>query len=213
MKTISALLAFVLTAGSCQNRQALSLQAPTNRDVYSVVVDDAAEAELLRDQLKLEIVQILMPNVYFLADGEAVVSQLQALGYAEVRKQNPDDVYRLYGKITGEYKADVISRAGAIVITQEKDFIIVYGTITALKALQREGYALWQPDDGIRPREIQVTVKSQPDVQRIYTMGVDIFTAVPDGNGGFTIHGSAFDFQIDSIKRMNYEVTLLKSKL
>lgn len=213
MKTIPILLACVLTAGSCQTRQALSLEAPTNREVYAVTVDDATEAELLREQLKLEIIHILMPDVYFLADGEAIVSQLQSLGYTEVKKQNPDDVYRLYGKITGEYKADVISRAGAIVVTQEKDFIIVYGTITALKSIQREGYALWKPDDGIRPREIKVTVKDQPDVQRIYDMGVDIFTAVPDGNGGFIIHGSAFDFQIDSIKRMNYEVTVLKSKL
>lgn len=213
MKPISILLMCVLTAGSCQNRQELILEAPTNREVYTVTVEDATEAELLREQLKLEIIHILIPDVYFLADGEAIVSQLQSLGYTDVRKQNPDDVFRLYGKIIGEYKTDVISRFGVIVVTQEKDFIIVYGTITALKALQREGYTLWQPDDGLRPREIRVTVKSQPDVQRIYDMGVDIFTAVPDDKGGFTVHGSAFDFQIDSIKRMNYDVTILKSKL
>jgi hypothetical protein len=198
---------------ACAQRQELSLRPPSDRAVYSIKVDDATEIDLLRQQVHLDILKVQASDVYFYADNQDILKQLTSLGYGEPQSRSLDDVYMLYGKVSGNYDEKEIRRLGVIVVNKEKDHLIVYGSLGRLKEVKKLGYDLLQSDYEVRPREIEVKVKAQPDVQRIYDLGVDIFTAVKDSSGGFTIYGSAFDFQIDSINKMNYEVKIIKSKI
>ena len=198
---------------SCEEKRELSLKPPSERPVYSVKVDDAAEIDLLRQQLHLDILKVEMHDVYFYADSKEILKQLTDMGYGEPQSRNADETYMLYGKVVGKYNEEEIKRSSVAVLNREKDHLVVYGSLANLKKLKTLGYVLVKPDYELRPREIEVTVKDQPEVQRINDMGVDIFTAVRDSGGGFTIHGSAFDLQIDSIKDMNYTVKIIKSRI
>jgi hypothetical protein len=205
----------IFLAGACQSKKELLLKSPSDQKLYSIKADDATEVEVLKQQFKLDVVLVENNEVYFHATNEALLKQLTDMGYAAPAQHAPDDVYSLFGKVTGTYSEEEIIKSGVSVVNREKDYVIVYGSISKLKALKARGYNLLTPDTEIRPREIEVGVNSQPDIQKLYNLGVDIFTAVKDSTGkeGFIIHGSAFDRQIDSIKKMNFRVTILRPKI
>ncbi len=209
------LFCIVVVAGACQSKKELLLKSPSDSKVYSIKVEDATEIDLLRQQLRLDIIKAADSSVYFHAESAAMLKQLSEMGYGNPQMHFPDDVYMLYGKVVGKYTEEEIVRNGVSIINREKDHVIVYGTITKLKTLKALGYKFFVPEYEIRPREIEVVVNTQPDIQKIYNLGVDIFTTIKDstGKGGFIIRGSAFDRQIDSIKKMNFPVTIIRPRI
>lgn len=200
----------VFTA-SCQSNKELSLRPASDQKVYALRVEDATEVDLLKQQVKLDVIRTQNDTVFFHVTGEDQLRRLEGMGYGKVEPRNPEDVYELFGKISGKYNEQEIIRNGVVVVNREKDHVIVYGPISRLKALNAQGYKLLVPGD-FRPREIRTTVNTQPDVQRIYNLGVDIFTVEKDssGKGGYIIRGSAYDRQIDSIRKMNFPVTVIR---
>ena len=209
------LCCFLVTVGACQSKKELLLKATSDKKVYSIKVEDATEIDLLRQQLHLDIVKVGAQEVYFRTDNESVLKQLSDMGYGTAKSQALDDVYMLYGKVAGKYSEEEIVKNGLSIINREKDHVIVYGSISKLKALKAAGYKILELGDELRPREVEITVGTQPDIQKLYNLGVDIFSAIKDSTGksGFIIRGSAFDSQIDSIKKMNFSVKIIRQKI
>ena len=199
----------VFTA-SCQSKKELALTPASEQQVYALRIEDATEVDLLRQQIKLDIIRAQRDTVFFHA-GDEQLKRLEGMGYGRAEPRNAEDVYELFGKIQGKYNEQEIIRNGVSVVNREKDHVIVYGPISRLKALKARGYKLLVPGD-FRPREIRTTVNTQPDVQRVYNLGVDIFTVEKDssGKGGYIIRGSAYDRQIDSIRKMNFPITIVR---
>lgn len=179
--------------------------------MYALRVDDATEVDLLKQQLKLDIIRTEGNTLFFHTSGDAQLRQLEGMGYGRAEPRNAEDVYQLYGKIPGKYNEQEIISNGVSVVNREKDHVIVYGPISRLKALKARGYKLLVPGD-FRPREIRATVNTQADVQWVYNLGVDIFTAEKDssGKGGYIIRGGAYDRQIDSIRKRSFPVTIVR---
>jgi hypothetical protein len=209
---LSAVASILLLTTACQHLSQLSLTPPSAATVYSLVVTDPSEIDLLRQQLHLDIVTVRDSLVYFHSPSAETMTRLASLGYAAPRTAIPDDVYMLYGEIKGNYDEATILQKGVRIINREKDYVIVYGSIAKLKGL---GYNLYVPAEEIRPREIEVSVPAQPDIQKIYDLGVDIFSVGKDSTGkrGFIVHATAFDHQIDSIRKMNFPVTIIRPKI
>jgi hypothetical protein len=201
----------LVNAVSCKHKQVLILKPPTDSLVYAIKVDDASEIDVLHQQLHLNIIRVQMPLVYFHVKNNETLKLLIDAGYSQPVNSKPEDAYNLSVKLVGKYDAERLKGSGVSVINNEPDHLLVYGSIAKLQALKNAGFNLQVTDYEIRPREIKVTVKEQ-DIQHVYDLGVDIFTAVKD-SGNYTIYGSAFDFQIDSIRNMKYRVTILKSKI
>jgi hypothetical protein len=203
-------LLIVFTA-SCQSNKELVLRPASEQQVYAVRIEDATEVDLLRQQLKLDIIRAEGNTIFFHSAGDAQLRQLESMGYGRAEPRNAEDVYELFGRIPGKYNEQEIISNGVSVVNREKDHVIVYGPISRLKALKARGYKLLVPGD-FRPREIRTTVNTQADVQWVYNLGVDIFTAEKDslGKGGFIIRGGAYDRQIDSIRKRNFPVTIVR---
>jgi hypothetical protein len=202
----------IFLTAACQNLAELSLKPPVTGKVYSITVSDATEIDLLRQQIHLDIIAVRDSLVYFHSESDEILGQLTSMGYGTPKTQAPEDVYMLYGEVTGKYNEEEIVRKGVKVINREKDHLIVYGSISKLKDL---GYKIYVPEYELRPREIEVLVPGQSDIQKLVNLGVDVFSAAKDstGKGGYKVHGTAFDHQIDSINKMHFPVTIIRQKI
>ncbi len=205
---------FILSLlSACKQEKGMvpTLEPPDRRAVYHTRVGDAAEAELLHQQLGIEIKNLVMNDLFFYAGSDSIVRNVSALGYSV----DTSDLRRVYSQVVRVEGGDekVLSRFGVQVINRDKGSLVVRGTLEGLSNLRNSGSRLVALDAEVRPREIVITVRDQSDVQHIYELGVDIFTAVKDSTGRFVVNGSAFDFQIDSLRSLNYGVSIKKDSI
>lgn len=211
--TVVTHLLFLLIIISCtaQKRGDVDLQPPDKRPVYHTQVADANETDLLKQQLGIEIKNSIRNELWFYSADENIAQKMTAMGY----KVDKPDITTVYFKVVeiDPPKEDDIRKYRLQLINREKDHYLVRGSLDQLSKWKADGHKLFTPASEPRPREIEVSVGSQPDVQRIYDWGVDIFSAVKDSTGNYKVRGSAFDFQIDSIKTMKYNVTVIKSRI
>ena len=209
MKTFSFsfifLLFWVMACSSCNKK--LSLEPPNTRPVYTLEVGDAAEIELLRQQLGLEVVHAQLPLVYFYGDKQGLLVRLADMGYAKPKAQNLDTVYIQYAKLVGKYNAEELSKLGVKMLNHEKDHWVVYGNLSSLKVARDKGYSLEKLNYEPRPREIEIRVNSAEDVQKIAGLQVDIISVQQlDKEKAFIVQGTAYDAQIDALKKLNFTV-------
>ena len=214
-------LAVLLLLGGCKSvmKETVNLDPNDPRPILSIQVADADEAELLVQQLGLEVVRVDSDTVYFFEDASQV-SRLAELRY-EIKKQNPHDVFRRVVRIDRAVAESQLNAMGVRVINREERFLIVEATIGQLRALVRGGSQIvavsgHEP----RPRQIRIIVSSAEDVRKIGAMEVDIYSAKPepmkkpdtdqtDRKVKIVIYGGAFDFQIDQLKNAGYGVEIL----
>ncbi len=186
----------------------LRLAPPNNRPVYSIEVGDATEIELLQQQLGLEVVYAKLPVVYFYGDKQGLMTRLEAIGYAKPQAQRLETVYVRYGKLVGKYNEQEIGRLGVKLLNREKNHLVVYGNLSNLRAARDKGYVLEKLDYEPRPREIEVRVKNEDEIQKIAGLQVDIFSVnQPERGGPYIVQGTAYDAQIDELKSLNFTVT------
>jgi hypothetical protein len=182
-------------------------------------VPDADEAELLVQQLGLEVVRIDGHTVYFFED-PSQMPRLTAMGY-DVKPQNPHDVFRRVVRIDRSVAEKELNAMGVRVINREDRFLIVDATIGQLRALVRGGSQITAVSGHEpRPRQVRIVVSSTDDVRKIGAMGVDIYSAKPEPSEKpepgqaerelkIVIYGGAFDYQIDQLKEAGYGVEIL----
>ena len=197
----------------------VSLEPDDPRPVASLRVGDADEAELLVQQLGMQVLRIEGNRVLFFEEPE-LMSRLEELGY-DLAAHDPYDVFRRVVRIDRSIGERELRTMGVRVINREEDFLIIEATLGQLRALERGGARIaaiagYEP----RPRQIRVVVGSTEDVRRIGAMGIDIYSAAPDSRKPneqrrddreleIVIHGAAFDDQIDRLEEAGYEVERL----
>ncbi|MEO1086098.1 MAG: hypothetical protein AAFY88_17805 [Acidobacteriota bacterium] len=201
----------------------VSLEPDDPRPVVSVNVADSDEAELLVQELDLEVVRVSDGALYFF-ESEAARPSLEKLGY-QLTRRNLYDVYRRVVRMDDAVAEEELPRLGVQLINRERNGFTVVGSLAALRALERAGARL-RPigDPGPRPRQIKLVVESTEDVRRIGAMDVDIYSAerrrgdpAPEEIEGqtsaqtryITVFGAAFDYQIDRLEAAGYSVERL----
>jgi hypothetical protein len=184
------------------------LPPPSTAPRYTIVVDDPDEIALLTQQLKLTAVTATRGAIYFDADA-GQLGRLRELGYV-VTQADPEAIgYRIV-RIRRRGSEEELRSQGITVISREKTYWVVSGSLATLRRLVAQGYRLEAiaPDEP-RPRVIRIVVSSADDVQRVANYQVDIF-AVSDTTGRrFIINGAALDMQIDRLRAAGFIVTVL----
>lgn len=212
---------FLMLAG-CDGKlkgKPVSLKPNDSRPILSLQVADVQEAELVVQQLEIEVIRTEGPTIFFFKDASKL-PRLAELGYS-VKRESSYDVYRRVVRIDRSISEAELVKSGIWVINREKDSLIINATIGQLKALVRGGSQIvailgHEP----RPRQIRIVVDSKQDVAKIGAMQIDIYSAKPqqrkpietprkDRKVPIVIHGAAFDYQIDQLKENNYSIEIL----
>jgi hypothetical protein len=203
------ILSVVLIQAACHRGQ-LSLNPPDSRPVQSIEITDADEAALVQQQLGVEVQQVQGNRLYYFAVNKNLDDKLTEIGYT-IRKENSMQIFYKYvqlsvnGKAPEESKAEELKKAGVLIINKEEKFWIVRGTLEQLKQLQKKGYTLNKMEKEPRPREVEVIVTVYADIQKVNETGIDIYS-VEKKERSYTIYGGAFDYQIDKIRDMGFQV-------
>lgn len=199
-----------------------SLTPPDKRPVSSVVVEDAIEASLLQQQLKMDIVKLEGNRLYYYAENTALMEKLKGLGYTQINSEEAQQVYKKYVSLRLPKRTDTtykdlaaaLRRQQVQVINRERDHWVIYGTLDALNNLKKSGYVLQNLTYELRPREVEVYVTAVEDVQKVAQLGIDVFsTERVKADSTILIHGAAYDYQIDSVKVLRYQVSVKKQRL
>ncbi len=200
--TLLALLAWC----ACRSPRAAEVNlAPRDvRPLHRIEVEDADEAEILAQQLKVEPVRVEAGAFYFVA-GEALLARLAALGYTP-QLSDRLQVERRVVRVQGPAGEEVVLRNGARLINREEGYLVVDGSLAQLLALRDLGFRLAPLGRGEpRPREVRILGQSVEDVQRVNALHVDIFAAVRT-RSGVLVSGAAFDYQIDALRQAGFQV-------
>lgn len=193
----------------CRCPKDKSFNPPNERPVSAISVEDATEVDILQEQTGIEIVKVELPLVYFHSDKTDVLAALKSAGYEEPKRQEPLQVYTAYGMVSGEQNMERIASFGLKLLNREKDHVVVFGNLDQLQAAAKGKLNIKKLDYEPRPREIVVQVNSPADVEKLAAIQVDIFASYPDeGKQGIIVEGAAFDFQIDQVKSLGFQITV-----
>jgi hypothetical protein len=206
---------------SCVSEKSPELQPDNKMPVYSVQVEDATEAALIEQELKINIVRLTGNRLFYYDENNGFAQQLKQLGYGDAQKEDLYQVYKKYQKLMLAGLKDSLPafrkklmEQNIIVINQEKDHWIVYGTLAALNQIIKQGYTLQKIDYEPRPREVEIYVNSVDDVQKIANLGIDIFSSqAGKAERSITIHGSAFDHQLEDVKNLGFTFKIIKPRI
>lgn len=204
------IIAFSIIVVSCQiHPKSSPFALPNERPIYTITVADATEVDILKQETGIELVKVELPLVYFYGDKAVVMDALKAAGYESPQKQDLLQVYSSYGKIIGKVNEDKLKEYNLQILNREKDHIVVWGNLSVLQRANKNGLTISTLDYEPRPREVVIVVKSLVEVQKIADLQVDIFSSHADEKRSVVIvEGAAFDYQIDKLKSLGYQVTL-----
>lgn len=214
---IVVLLLSCASSGAQPSIEALSLDPPDARPVFAIDISDADEAALLAQRLDIQILRLEGARLYFTAEHETLEA-LASLGY-HPEEQNPLAVYRrvvrlfpregesaIDDELTGALRLDLINR--------EAEYWIVVGSLQQLRATRELGFGLAQVSaNEPRPRAVRIVAPNEAAIREIVDPDLDVHGVAPRGaspDDGFLIDASAFDYQIDSLRRRGFEVQILE---
>jgi hypothetical protein len=207
------ILCVALIQAACHIGQ-LSLDPPDSRPVQSIEISDGDEAALIKQQIGIEIQQVQGNHLYYFAINKNLDDKLTEIGYT-IKKENSMQVFHKYvqvsvnGKAPEGRKAEELKKAGVLIINKEEKFWIIRGTLEQLKQLQKKGYKLKEMEKEPRPREVEIVVSNPEDIQKINETGIDIYSTEKKEQS-YIIYGGAFDYQIEKIRDMGFQVTRKK---
>jgi hypothetical protein len=204
-----ALLLFTSFCSCHRNAKGnMDLEPTDKRPVYHTTVGDADEAQILQQELLIEPQNVAMPDLWFYAKDQSTLTKMRDLGY-EISKS---DLKQVYSKVVkSEPLTDEQIREFKIqLLNREKDHFIIRGTLEQLSALQNKGIRLLPLDYEPRPREVKVIVSRTEDVQKASEAGLDIYSTQIVREREIIIYGGAFDYAIDAMKKLNFNVSIIK---
>lgn len=198
---------------SCESK--VNLELTDKRPVKSIKIDDAAEAALIEQELDIEVKYVANNTLYFYSNNQNTLSQLKDIGY-QINDENPTQtsfrMVRLFSKdkmILSREKNTLISKElqeyQIKVFNREKDYWVIYGSLSALSRIKELGFVMKNLDIEIRPRTVKIIVPSKNDIQRVNEMDVDIYSTAQKGKQ-YVIYGGAYDYQIDLMEAAEYQV-------
>jgi hypothetical protein len=187
---------------------AADLERLDARPTYRIQVDDADEAAIVQQEMKLDVVRVAGRDMDFHADA-AQLARLKDSDYQVQQLDPQQNTFRVVRIPRRGKEAALLQSTGVTLINREEDYWVVRASVAQLKLLRNAGYKVAPLDHEVRPRDVRILVNEPADVQRVNEMHVDIFSARRDPKGKIVIEGAAFDAQIDALRNARYDVTVL----
>jgi hypothetical protein len=204
----------LMVFGACKTDK-IKLKPVDGRPIASIEVADGDEAELLQQELGLEINQVRGERLYYFVKNKEQDEKLIDLGY----KLKEEDLMQIYyqvmelsldNKAPDKSKVDELRKYEIEVINKEDTYWVVRGSLEKLNKIQELKYKLRKLEKEVRPREVIIVVSTYDDIQKVSELGVDIYSSEVSKNEKITIYGGAFDYQIEKMLTMGYKVTRTK---
>jgi hypothetical protein len=184
------------------------------RPIQSIQIADGDEAALLQQELALEVKMVEGNSLFYFVSSKEQEQKLIALGYS-IKKENAMQVsYRVVqlsfkGTAPDNSKAEEILKHGIKIINKEKNYWVVRGSLEALTKIQELNYKVKIETKEPQPRQVEIMVPLSTDVQKVNELGVDIYSTIKSDKKGFiVITGGAFDYQIEQMQAIGYEVII-----
>jgi hypothetical protein len=175
--------------------------------LYRIEVEDADEAGLIAQQLKLRPEILRGTSLYYF--GNTLLNRrLAAFGYSP-QLTNPDEVFTRIVRLRQRGEEKVVSSLGARIILRERETWVVRGTVKQLRLLSSRGYkleALGKREP--QPRRIQLVLQRHEDVLRIGG-DVEIDHVGKTNDGYLKVVAEAFDDAIDDLRARGFKVEIL----
>jgi len=174
---------------------------------FRIDVEDATEAGLVEQQLKIRPVLVRDRWLYYYGN-EETNELLRKYGYEPMR-MNPEDVLTRVVRVIHKGDEEDLSKAGVTILLREHAYWIVRATSTQLQLLGRLGYqveklGLREP----RPRQVRIVVSLREQVAEVGAHRVDIYSSAKSERG-YVILGGAFDDSIDELRAAGFRVEIL----
>jgi hypothetical protein len=177
------------------------------QSLFRIDVEDAIEAGLVEQQLKIRPVLIRDRSLYYYGN-EETNEQLRKYGYEPMR-MNPEDVLTRVVRVTHKGDEEGLSKAGVTILLREHEYWIVRATSNQLQLLGRLGYQVEELGHREpRPRQVRIVVSRREQVAEVGAHRVDIYSAAKSERG-YVILGGAFDDSIDELRAAGFRVEIL----
>jgi len=184
--------------------QASNLQT---RKLYRIEVQDADEAGLIQQELKIKPEVVRGRYLYYFGD-EVLNRRLISYGYSPIAVAQ-DEIFSRVVRITPPKDESVVLRSGVKIVLRERDSWYVRGTTKQLEVLSRAGFKLAETGDKpMVPRRIQIQLRRGDDVNKQIGGRVEI-NSVRQNRGGLTVIGEAFDDAIAELRARSLKVEIL----
>ncbi len=175
--------------------------------LYRIEVEDAVEAALIEQELRIRPELVRGRLFYFFGD-ERTNRRLGELGYQPL-PTDPEDIRVRVVRVAQKGTEAELRDIGVTVVLREKQYWVVRATPGQLRMLSRLGYRIEELGEREpRPRQIRLVVARESQVDEIGSLRVDIF-GVRRLKDGYEIGGGAFDDVIDELRARGFEVEIL----
>lgn len=185
-------------------------QGPEKKKLFRIEVEDAIEAELITQQLKIKP-QLLEGRSFYYCGSEQTNKLLAEYGY-DPALADPEEVFSRVVRIARKGNEEDLRDLGLTLVLREREFWVVRATLRQLRALRKLGYTIKEIGrEEPRPRQIRVTVHSLTQVEEAGKLGIDIYsvTRSEKEREAIYIYGGAFDYAIDELERRGLHVEIL----
>ena len=212
-RNILLVYSIILLITSCDNDK-IKFKPTDEREVQSIEISDGDEVALLRQELGLDIKMVQGNKLYYFVKGSDQEQKLKDIGYSIKTEDIMQINYRVVqlsikDRAPDNSKTEELKKYGVQIINKEKNYWVVRGSLEQLNNIQRLDYKLKIETKEPRPRHVEIVVKSEQDIQKVNELGVDIYSSKrSDRQRTIIIYAGAFDYQIEQIQELGYEVTL-----
>ncbi|HKP35423.1 MAG TPA: hypothetical protein VJT71_01090 [Pyrinomonadaceae bacterium] len=208
---VVSLLCVFSTASFFQFKKTAPVSAATaaiqTKKLYRIEVEDADEAGLIQQELKIKPEAVRGRYFYYFGD-EVLNRRLIPYGYAPVPVEQDEILTRVVGIAPPKDDASVL-RSGAKIVLRERESWFVRVTPRQLESLVRDGYKFAEVGDKpLVPRSVRILLQRGDDVNKQIGGRVEI-NEVRQDRAGLIVVGEAFDDAIDELRARSLKVEIL----
>jgi hypothetical protein len=189
----------------------LSLDPPDKRPVASVTIADGDEVALLRQQLKLEIVEVKQNTLYYI-DQPGISERLKTFGYTPAQQVALSDLYYKIVRIQladGRQPPKTLPESVTEIMRRDKDAWVIRASLSVLQRLKRDKTYLLSAQKGeVFPHQFRAIARNREEVNFISANVSDIIQVIQQKNETLVVDGAAFDYQLDLLKQKGIEFTI-----
>ena len=186
------------------------ISEPAKKQLFRIEVDDAIEAELITQQLKIKP-QVVEGRSFFYCGDEEINKLLGSYGY-EPSPADAEEAFSKVVRVAHKGNEEDLRDCGILIVLREREYWVVRVTLKQLRVLHKLGYPIREIGrDEPRPRQIRVTVHSLAQVAQAGRIGVDIYSVgkAEKEQEGLYVYGGAFDNVVDELQKQGFKVELL----
>lgn len=183
-------------------------QRPAERPgrLYRIEIEDATEAGLIEQQLKIKPELVRGRHFYYRGD-DALNNRLREFGYAPAAA-DPEEVETRVVRIPRKGTEAALREVGVHVILAERRYWVVRASPQQLRLLRRLGYTVLALGKfELRPRQVNLVVEREADIRDTVARHIDIYS-VQRTPKGYLVRGGAYDDAIAALRKLGLTVNI-----